>query len=52
MSPVTYNLNVLPGTLPDVDFRVLDHVVRSLFDAGDVVSRIFGRQNEFVERKS
>jgi hypothetical protein len=31
---------MLPNALPDFDLRVIDHYVRSLFDAGDVVSRI------------
>jgi hypothetical protein len=39
----------LPGALQDFDLRFLDFFVRRLLDAGYVVSRIFGRQNQFVE---
>ena len=39
----------LPGALQDFGLRFLDFFVRRLLDAGYVVSRIFGRQNQFVE---
>jgi hypothetical protein len=35
--------------LQDFDLRFLDLFVRRLVDAGDVVSRISGRENQFIE---